>query len=167
MLMVVTQASLAQGFPVRKPGLWEISIRSEGEEQARSIKVLQCTDRTTDAVTLMSIAPGQENCRSARTEKQKAGGYRIRTSCFVHEQRVETVMQLKGDLSSRYEGRLETRYPTMPAQQPGPKRFEGQWTGDCRTGMRPGDMLLPNGVTVNVVDDRKRAETQDHKGHNH
>ena len=89
----------------------------------------------------------------------------------MHEQRVDTVMELRGDLASRYEGRLETRYPGMASQTPPPKVFEGRWLGECRAGMRPGDMQLPNGVTVNVVDDRRRAEERpdhhDHKGHKH
>ncbi|PJI96654.1 hypothetical protein CLU85_1408 [Acidovorax sp. 69] len=166
--VVVHQAAWAQSVPTRKAGLWEVSIRAEGEAEALALKVLQCTDRASDALTLMSIAPGQENCRKPVVERLKTKGYRIRTACVVHEQRVNTVMDLRGDVTSRYEGRLETRYPTMASQTPSPKLFEGRWLGECRAGMRPGDMLLPNGVTVNVVDDRRRAEiNQDHKGHKH
>lgn len=166
--VLVTQATWAQVLPTRKAGLWEVSIRPEGGADIAALKVLQCTDRATDALTLMSIAPGQENCRKPRIERLKAKGYRIRTACYVHEQRVDTVMDLMGDVTSRYKGRLETQYPGMPSQTPPPKVFEGRWLGACRPGMRPGDMLLPNGVTVNVVDDRKRAEThEDHKGHKH
>ncbi|RMA63152.1 hypothetical protein C8C96_4231 [Acidovorax sp. 100] len=169
--VVVNQAAWAQTLPTRKAGLWEVSIRPEGAADTAVLKVLQCTDRATDALTLMSIAPGQENCGKPGVARLKEKGHRIRTACHVHEQRVDTVMELKGDLMSRYEGRLETRYPSMVSQTPPPKVFEGRWLGECRAGMRPGDMLLPNGVTVNVVDDRRRAEERqdhhDHKGHKH
>ena len=37
--------------------------------------------------------------------------------------------------------------------------IEGRWLGTCSAGQRAGDMVLPNGITVNVVDDKKRAES--------
>ena len=30
-------------------------------------------------------------------------------------------------------------------------RQQARWLGPCRPGMKPGEMVLPNGVTVNVM----------------
>ena len=113
---------------------------------------------------LMAIVPGQENCHETPAARRAEGaGYDIRTVCQVHGNRIETRMKLEGDLQSAYEGHFVVKLSQAVPQPPGPMAFEGRWLGACKAGQRPGDMVLPNGVTVNVVDDRKRAEAHGHQ----
>jgi hypothetical protein len=35
--------------------------------------------------------------------------------------------------------------------------IRARWTGPCKDGQRPGDVTLPNGLTINVFDAEKAA----------
>lgn len=146
-------------MPTRKSGLWEVTLRGESPGPRQGQTVHQCTSTEAEAYMLMSIVPGQENCSEAKVTRPAKGlGYAIRTLCKVHDNRIETRMELTGDLQSAYAGRFSAKFSIPPARDPGTTVFEGRWLGACKPGQRPGDMVLPNGVTVNVVDDKKRAE---------
>ena len=169
----ITQKKASRPLPARKHGLWEVTVRSDelmlqrqGQAQSRPQTVQMCTNAEAESVMLFAIVPGQQNCRevSARPRSAKfGGGWDIRTLCFVHDNRVETEMQLTGDLQAEYRGAYSVKYPATLMHNTGRMLFEGRRLGDCSAGQRPGDMVLPNGVTVNVVADRKRAEEGGHK----
>lgn len=169
------QEKAATPWPARKAGLWEVTVRSDdlvlrrqGQAQPRPQTVRMCTDAAAESVMLLAIVPGQENCRevnAARRSAEAGGGWDIHTVCFVHDNRVETRMQLTGDLQSNYGGAYSVTFRDTPLQNTGRMLFEGRWLGACEPRQRVGDMVLPNGVTVNVVDDRRRAE--EHGGHGH
>ena len=160
-------------LPARKSGLWEVTVRSDelmlrrqGQAQSRPQTVQMCTSVEAESVMLFAIVPGQQNCREVNARPRSAksgGGWDIRTLCFVHDNRVETEMQLTGDLQAEYRGAYNVKYPATPMHNTGRMLFEGRRLGDCRAGQQPGDMVLPNGVTVNVVADQKRAEEAGHK----
>lgn len=167
LLAVAALASAhAQQLPARKPGLWEVTLRSEGGPPQRQQKVKQCTSRQAEAVMLLSVVPAQEDCHDVKSSR-RGNVHHIRTVCYVHDQRVDADVELSGDLSSSYSGSYRIK-PAQPGVGVGPRTLiEGRWLGACSPGQRPGDMLLPNGVTVNVIDDRKKAEAHDHTGHKH
>ena len=156
-------------LPARKSGLWEVMVRSDTPGPRQGQTVLQCTSTEAERVMLMAVVPGQENCREIKVARRaKGAGYDIHTVCYVHDNRVEARMELTGDLQSAYAGRFSVKYSQAPVRDPGPMAFEGRWLGACRPGQRLGDMVLPNGVTVNVVDDKRRAEAAHvHEGRAH
>ena len=153
-----------QSLPVRKPGLWEVTIRGAGDSMMRQQKVQQCTSEEAESIMLLSVVPGQEHCHDVAVKKS-GKGHEIRTTCYVHDNRVEAAVELSGDLQAAYRGVFEVKYSKPVRFNPGRTEFEGRWLGACKAGQRAGDMLLPNGATVNVVDDRKRAEAHGHDGH--
>ena len=155
-------------LPARKSGLWEVTLRSDTSGPRTGQTVQQCTSAEAEPVMLMAIVPGQENCREIRaTRHAKKAGYYIRTVCQVHDNRVETRMELTGDLQSAYEGRFSVKFSRSTAPAQTPTVFEGRWLGACKPGQRSGDMVLPIGVTVNVVDDKKHAEERYEQRHKH
>ena len=144
----------AQNLPTRKPGLWALTVMDIGEHAgaARPATVKQCTSRVDDAQLLLSVAPGQENCEQPKVRRTREG-YRIDTACSVHDVPVRSRFELSGNLQQRYEGHYEVQYG--PQGSPGSRprvearRFAGQWLGACPADMKPGDLVLPNGVKVN------------------
>lgn len=160
-------------LPARKPGLWEVTVRSDeltlrrqGQAQSRPQTVQMCTSAEAEAVMLFAIVPGQKNCSELSVHRHSAKdgrGWDIRTACLVHDNPTAADMQLTGDLTREYRGAYSVTYARTPIHNTGRMVFEGRWLGACKPGQRPGDMVLPNGVTVNVVDDVKRTEA----GHAH
>jgi hypothetical protein len=165
-------------LPARKGGLWEVTVRSDdlvlkrkGQATPRPQTVRQCTSAEAEPVMLTSLMPGQADCHSLKVRRRgKGGGYDITSTCYVHDNRLDAQMELRGDLQSAYSGSFSVTYPRTPMNNTGRMLFEGRWLGACQPGQRPGDMVLPNGVTVNVVDDYKRAvhnHSNGHEGHKH
>lgn len=157
-------------LPARKAGLWEVTVmahapRGMGGMRQLPQTVRQCTDARAERVMLFAILPAQENCRDIRVAKrgaQKGDGYDIDSVCSTHGRRVKARMALRGDLITVYSGTYTAEYPEFPQNNSGPVDFQGRWLGNCTPGQRPGDMVLPNGAVVNVVDDVGRAEKHAH-----
>lgn len=163
---VLPTMAQAQALPARKAGLWEVTVRRVAEPVASTQKVLQCTDRRAEPVMLLAVVPGQEHCHEMKVKK-RARGHEVNTTCYVHDNRVDATVQLSGDFQTFFRGSFDVRYSKPVRFEVGRTEFEGRWLGACTAGQRVGDMVLPNGATVNVVADRKRAESQGHVGHNH
>ena len=160
----------APGLPVLKEGLWEVVVQHQHEPAPPPVKVLQCVDKKTSTLMLLSPLPGQENCRAPRVKKSN-GGVSVQTVCAVHDVKVSTQLRLTGDFSSQYAGAFETRYASTEVKQPPAQKFEGRWQGVCTPGMKPGDLKLPNGITVNLPERAAASakESHDHSapGHKH
>lgn len=164
-------------LPARKTGLWEVTLRADdqvpkrpGQTAIRPQTVQQCTSAEAESTMLMSIVPGQGDCHEVKVQrgaKRTGGGYDISTVCYVHDNRADARVELRGDLQAEYRGTYEVKFAQTPMRNTGRWLFEGRWLGACKPGQRPGDMVLPNGVTVNVVDDQKRAQAHSHEEHNH
>ena len=154
----------APGLPVLKEGLWEVVVQHQHEPAPPPVKVLQCVDKATSSLMLMSPFSGQEGCRMPQVKKSGAG-YSVQTRCTVHDVKVFTKAQLQGDFSSHYTGSSETRYASTKIQQPPAQKFEGRWQGGCSPGMKPGDLKLPNGITVNLPE--RAAASAKEKSHDH
>ena len=174
---VPKKAAKIPSLPARKSGLWEVTLRSDdlvlkrpGQAAPRPQTVQQCTSAEAESTMLLSILPGQEDChevKAQRRAKSAGEGYDITTLCYVHGNRVDAQMELRGDLQAAYSGTYDVKYAQTPMHNTGRRLFEGRWLGACKPGQRPGDMVLPNGITVNVLDDNKRAEAHGREAHDH
>ncbi|WP_186764563.1 DUF3617 domain-containing protein [Comamonas flocculans] len=174
-IVSTAQPKAGEPLPARQAGLWEVTLRSDdlqlkrrGQAKAQPQTVRMCTDANAEPVMLFAIVPGQENCREVTTTRRSAeagGGWDIHSVCFVHDNLVEMRMQLTGDLRTAYQGSFNVTFRDTPMNNTGRMLFEGRKLGACLAQQRAGDMVLPNGITVNVVDDRRRAEAHGEHGH--
>jgi hypothetical protein len=151
----------AGDFAWRKAGLWEVSIRKDGESASHAVKVQQCSDAASEPDVLLSIMPGQENCAPMKVSRSSAATV-INTRCEVHDSKVDARMTMTGDFSAAYRGSFSVQYARgfAAAPQTGDTLFEATWLGPCKSGMAPGDMVLSNGITVNVLRDKKAHESK-------
>lgn len=136
----------AHEVPTRKPGLWSVTLLSE---RAAPVTAIQCTDKAHDTRILLSVAAGQENCRAPRVSREK-DGYHLDMMCSVHGASLMSRFVLSGDFKSKYYGHFNLDAPPDKYRNT-PQHFEGQWLGECPSGMKPGDVKLPNGIIINVL----------------
>lgn len=158
-LMLALTSEAAQTVPSRKPGLWEIQLTGEAPASRQPVTVQQCLDKAHDREMLLSLALGQDDCKRPRVQRQ---GVRttLASRCVVHGQTLDLAMEWSGDFQSQYAGRYQVR--NMHTGRVESTRFEARWLSACRTGMRPGDMVLPNGITVNVLRASHSAPSHPH-----
>jgi len=158
-LLAAATAAPAADVAWRKAGLWDVSLRQEDQSIMRSVRVQQCSAPAAEPAILLSIVPGQEEC--APPVVQRSGdSVDIRTDCRVHEVKLAAYLTMAGDFEARYQGRFTVT--TGAAQRPATV-FTATWLGPCREGMKVGDMVLSNGITVNVLKDRQHREDDGHR----
>ncbi len=162
-----TAGVLAAPATLRAPGLWEVLLTNDGMGQHQPIRLLQCTTATAEPEMLLAVVPGQENCQPPRVSAS-ASRLSIETTCAVHGRPNKSKTMVNGDRLQSYSGTFRVDWS---ATRDGPAssssgRFDGRRTGDCPAGSKVGDMVLSNGVTVNVLRDNA-ARRQNPEGDKH
>jgi hypothetical protein len=156
-VVICVASAAALDLPTRKPGLWELKTTADGQG-APSQVMKQCVDAATDA-QMQSFAASM----SAKMCEQKVtrGGGSIVTDavCRMGPITMRTHSVTTGDFNSAYttktkskqEGRLAM--PGMGGESV--VTVEARWTGPCEAGQRPGDVIMANGVKMNINDMKK------------
>jgi hypothetical protein len=156
------------GLPQRQAGLWEVTVQAHsprglGGPRQEALTVLQCTDANAERVVPFFLLPAPQGCSSITVKRDANGaGHEVATVCATHGQRTDMQLKLWGDMRDVYGGTYTVSKPGAPLGNTGPVPFQARWLGTCKAGQRAGDMVLPNGITVNTVDDAKRAAEHTH-----
>jgi hypothetical protein len=141
--------------PTRKAGLWEQTINSERMKQTISM----CVDEATEQKARWwsserGHGPGQTDCTDQKFSRTLTGGWQIHSVCKVEGMTVTTDGAATGDFGSHYHVELTsvTTGSSMPEANGTHKMsMDGVWKGPCPAGMVGGDMVLPGGMKMNVL----------------
>ncbi len=148
------QASAAAAIitpPKRKPGLWSQTVTTGGTTQSMTL----CLDEATEAkLTVWGQQAGKDIC--AKNEiTPTVGGWSFTSECDMGEAgKVSTTGKATGDFNSKYlmKATSVTAGSSM-AQANGTREMEmtGTWEGACPANMKPGDMTMAGGMTINIA----------------
>ncbi len=142
-------------LPHRKAGLWKLDIAMEGPPpMTQSSQV--CLDEATEAkLTVFSGQMGKSNCSNESISRGLDGSWKFSGTCDLGAAgKVESTGVATGDFSSRYTVKLHsTTTGASVARMNGTHdiTMTGEWTGPCAPGQKGGDMILPNGMKVNMM----------------
>lgn len=136
--------------PKRKPGLWVQTISTAGMNQETKL----CLDEATEAkMTLWGQAMGQDMC-SKNQITPAPGGWKLESECdFGEAGKNVTTGTITGDFNSRYVMKMTTTTTgakMVQANTTQEMEMTGAWQGACPADMKPGDMLLPGGMKMNI-----------------
>ena len=145
-------SAAAVAIPARTPGLWEQKVTSRGMTQATRI----CLDKAAEArFAWWGQNAGQGACSHTRVTPRSGGGWSFASSCDMGENgKTETRGEVTGDFAKAYKVSAESTISGARAQSMNGTHamtLEASWQGPCPAGMRPGDMILPGGMTINVL----------------
>ena len=136
----------------RKPGLWSQTIATGGMTQTMKV----CLDEATDQqMQVTGQAVGKDMC-SENTVTPTAGGWSFKSVCSMGQGggTVTSTGSATGDFNSHYviKASSVTAGSSMPqANGTHDVSIDATWEGPCPAGMKPGDMQLPGGVTINAA----------------
>jgi hypothetical protein len=149
-LAALPLAASAQDVPTRKSGLWEITTKLE--RMQRPIGPLQqCIDSSTDEVWKQQALERGDCSKPAFT--RSGNTYSFKTVCKTRETTATSEGVIKGDMDSAYHGEILTRFdPPVRGQSEAKVTIDAKWIGECKPGMKPGEMLMPNGITINPAE---------------
>ena len=138
----------ALDLPKRKSGLWDIRI-SRASSQPRTIQM--CIDQKTDN---MAQQMGESVARQACSKQQiRREGNKILgdSVCKIGETTATSHTVFSGEFDRAYHGEIRTKYsPALMGKSESVTLIDAKWTGPCRPDQKPGDMIMPNGMKINI-----------------
>ncbi|GER20455.1 DUF3617 domain-containing protein [Variovorax boronicumulans] len=147
--------ALAIDYPARKPGLWEIQTGEGGAATAKAPgqTIQQCIDAATDkAMREMGQGMGKDMCsrQDLRLEGVKLV---IDSVCKIGPTTATSRAVMSGDFSSAYRVESKSTYsPPLMGRTEGTSVVDAKWVGPCKPGQKPGDMVMGNGMKMNMLD---------------
>ncbi|MGJ4904268.1 DUF3617 domain-containing protein [Bradyrhizobium sp. HKCCYLRH2060] len=144
----------AVDLPVRKAGLWELKmIRSGGQLPEATIQ--HCTDAATDKEMNNFASPMAQQVCSKQDIQKTATGYVSDSVCNFGGINTTSHADITGDFNSAYTVKTMSRV-TGGAAGTGVKdtamTIEAKWLGACKPDQKPGDIVMPGGMKMNVKD---------------
>lgn len=153
-LTAVATPATAQDMPARKAGLWEMKMVFEGRTTPAQA-MQHCIDATTDkAMQDMSRGMQAQNC--TKRESKKVGDTIVFDSvCNMGTGTTTSHGVVSGDFNSAYTIKIDSKRegaanPNMPAESH--MTIEAKWTGPCKADQKPGDIVMANGMKMNISD---------------
>lgn len=153
-MLAITAPALADTvqLPIRKAGLWDIKMEHEGTKLPE-MTIQQCTNEAVDREFTSEFAPAAKHSCSKSDIQKTATGYVSDSVCTVAGTTVTSHTETSGDFSSDYTvkvtshsegGKLGARDSKMT--------ISAKWSGACKEGQKPGDVVMPGGFKMNVRD---------------
>ena len=143
-------------LPVRKAGLWEMKMARVGSP-VPDMTMQHCTDESTDKEMASSFSPASKDLCSKQDIQKTATGYVSDSVCTVGGMTVTSHAEIIGDFNSAYVVKSTSHSQGGPAAVPrdSTTTIEGKWLGVCKADQKPGDIVMPGGVKMNIKDMEK------------
>ena len=145
--------AMAIDYPARKPGLWEIQTGDGTAANGASQTIQQCIDAASDkALRDMGQGMGKDTC-SKQELRNEGGKLVIDSVCKIGSTTATSHAVMSGDFSSAYRMESKSTYsPPLMGRAEGSAVIEAKWIGPCKAGQKPGDMIMSNGMKMNVLE---------------
>jgi hypothetical protein len=147
---VALPAAAQTAAPQRKPGFWEQTMTMAG---GRSMKSQMCTDAAVEkSMSAFGQNMSQSTCSKNQIRKTPTG-FAFDSTCKIGNSVTTSSGVATGDFNSAYVVEVTSRStpPMVPGQGETHMKIAAKWLGPCPAGRKPGDMVMPNGMVVNMA----------------
>jgi hypothetical protein len=143
----------ADDLPIRKAGLWEMKVMRTGSPMP-DMTMQQCTDETTDKEMSTAFAPMSKDICSKKDIQKTATGYVSDSVCGLAGVSIVSHSDIVGDFNSGYTVKTVSHTASGPAAVKGDHEttIEAKWLGACKADQKPGDIVMPGGLKINLHD---------------
>ena len=148
-------SKVAATLPNPKAGLWRETFSRDGQNLGIIGDVRACLD--SDARSRLSALGSHADksmCHDQSVTRDPDGGYRFSSTCNAGPGgQIVTQGELNGDLASHY--RVHSQTDTTGAAVGGMNGrhfmdIQADYLGPCPAGMKAGDVMIANGMKVNM-----------------
>jgi hypothetical protein len=148
--LVTAQSVQADPWPHRKPGLWQ-STTTIGGSPMGPINSKFCMDLATEAALTNFGREAGKACSGAQIHMSGNTGTIDATCKFGSMTSVShTVITFYGDTAYRSEIHSRVQPPPKFGNAEHTTISESKWVGPCPAGMKPGDLVMNNGVHTHI-----------------
>jgi hypothetical protein len=154
-LILAGSAACAPAFaldlPPRKAGLWLVTMAMSGSGGMPARETRMCTDDSTEAaITAMGGNMMQGVC-SKRDIKRNGDTVTGDSVCQMGQTQMTSHSDTRFTGNAAYHTDIKTRFdPPMMGRTESTMTQDGKWIGPCPADMQPGDVVMPNGMKMNV-----------------
>lgn len=148
-------SALASEQLLRKPGLWEVKTTFENSSAAPRV-VQQCIDAATDGLSQSITGPFSAAVCPERKVQRSTDAVTVDSSCSIAGKPAHAHAVVTGSFDSAYTMKVAAEGELLPGGKM-TMTMEGKWLGACTADQRPGDIIMGNGVKINIPDMQKRA----------
>jgi hypothetical protein len=143
----------AVDLPTRKAGLWEMKVVRTGTS-VPDMTMQHCTAATTDKEMSTAFSPSGKDVCSKQDIQKTATGYFSDTVCGVAGMTITSHAEITGDFNSAYTVKSTSHSERGPSGAPrdSTTTIEAKWLGACKPDQKPGDIVMPGGMKMNIVD---------------
>jgi hypothetical protein len=157
-LFLAPRLAIGDTIPSRTSGLWETSISMGNGIPNQTIK--ECVDQSTDAEGLKTgteMPQAMGGTCSKNTFKRTSSGFESESECTIGGSTISSKGTFTGDFASSYKGEVVTTHSPPIFGNGGSKTvITAKHLGPCAADMKPGDLIMGNGMKMN----RKEAAAQ-------
>lgn len=156
LLALSAGGAAAEDLPVRKPGLWDMKVVRTGSA-APEMTMQHCTDEATDKLMNDQVSPMAKQVCSKQDIKKTATGYVTDTVCGIAGVSITSHSEIVGDFNSAYTVHSTSHSDKGPGGKPldTTTTIAAKWLGACKPDQKPGDIVMPGGIKMNVKDIEK------------
>jgi hypothetical protein len=145
-------------FPARRTGYWEIHIVHDAPAGAPDMTLHACIDTSTDKAMMEAGMSVMQSMCSRHEMKRDGDAYVWDTDCAMGPMKTTSHVVLTGDFQSAYTMKITgdvTGMPDIGGLGKGPMKTamtqSAKWVAAaCPEGVKPGDMQMPGGITINA-----------------
>jgi len=125
--------------------------------QMPEMTIQHCTDETIDRSMNDSVAPMAKQICSKQEIKKTATGYVGDSVCGAAGVSITSHSEVVGDFNSAYTVSSTSHSDKGPGGKPldTVTKIEAKWLGACKPDQKPGDIVMPGGLKMNVKDMEK------------
>jgi hypothetical protein len=156
-LLVALPANDARAvdLPTRKAGLWEMKVLRTGSPMP-DMTMQHCTDESTDKDMSTAVSPMGKDICSKRDIQKTASGYVSDSVCGIAGVSITSHAEIIGDFNSGYTVKSTSHSEGGPTgTRDTTTTIEAKWLGACKADQKPGDIMMPGGMKMNVKDMEK------------
>ena len=145
--IIGTTGAFAGDLPARKAGLWQLTTTLSS---GHTMSMQQCTDAQADEALQSHFASLPQRSCSKRGVQKSADKITINSVCTIGGRTTTSHVVVTGSFDSAYTVAMTTESKGVPT--PRNMTMTAKWLGPCAAGQKPGDVVLPNGKTINVIE---------------
>jgi hypothetical protein len=154
LVLICAMPALAAELPSRKPGLWQVKTSIGSSNPA--LVMQQCIDATTDQMMQSSAGPFAPAACPGRDVQRSENSITIDSTCAVGGRAATAHSVITGSFDSAYTMTVTSQSPDIPDGKM-TMTMDAKWLGPCAAGQKPGDVIMSNGMKINVPEMEKRG----------
>jgi len=159
-LTFLSGTALALDLPVRKAGLWELTM-SFTDRKIPPQTMRQCIDAATDKLMNSNFGAATQQACSKQDMTRARATITVDSICNVAGATTSSHAVITGSFDSAYTMQVTSKRnggPSLPGMGPHGEThmtIAAKWLGPCARGQRAGDIIMANGMKMNVLELQK------------